>query len=49
MRKAGEPFEGSLSWTDNEIRAEMQISLKQDASIKGVDYQISIKEQMVKK
>jgi hypothetical protein len=49
MRKPGEPFEGSLSWTDNGIRAEMQISLKQDESTKGVDYQISVKEQMVKK
>ena len=48
VRKSGEPFEGSLSWTYNSVRAEMQITLKQESS-NGVAYQISYKGQMVRR
>ena len=48
-RKSGEPFEGSLFWTENGISEEMQISLKPDEATKQVEYRISVKGQWVKK
>jgi hypothetical protein len=48
-RKSGEPFEGSLFWTENGISDEMQISLKPDEATKQVEYRISVKGQWVKK
>src|ERR1051325_3745592 len=48
-RKPGEPFGGSLSWTENGISEEMQISLKPDDATKQVEYRISVKGDWEKK